>query len=472
LADNNVYTVTASSITSIDPSAFSAVFVALGYYPDNHIISSAESSNLVAYLNAGGSLYIEGGDTWYYDPPQSIRDAMGIRGIADSGGTLTTINGLTGTITQGLSFEFEGTQGWADSIDVAVGVTDGARIWQNASPEFYAGVSRNTGTYRSIGCSYEFGNIPAAQRNAVMAVYLGFMIVRPPSQSASPPDFDGDGKTDIVVYRPSSGIWYSRLSGTPGSFKSAQWGESGDVPVAADYDGDGQSDLAVFRPSSGVWYILSSSVPGNYTAIAWGMNQDIPVPGDYDGDGMADIAVFRPSSGIWYVQLSGTPGSYVARQWGMNGDIPVPGDYDADGKTDFAVWRPSPGIWYALSSSNPNNYTSTQWGMNGDIPTPGDFDADGKTDMTVFRPSTGIWYSLSSGTPGSYTSIPWGTADDVPTPGDYDGDGKADIAIWRPGTATWYVRPSSSPASYTTTQWGLADDIAVSPITGILFFIP
>ena len=37
------------------------------------------------------------------------------------------------------------------------------------------------------------------------------------------------------------------------------WGISGDVPVPGDYDGDGKTDMAVWRPSLGVWFIVNSS---------------------------------------------------------------------------------------------------------------------------------------------------------------------------------------------------------------------
>ena len=70
-----------------------------------------------------------------------------------------------------------------------------------------------------------------------------------------------------------------------------------------DYDGDGKTDLAVWRPSDGSWHITNSSTSTTRTAL-WGRKGDIPVPGDYDGDGKTDLAVWRPSEGNWYITSS------------------------------------------------------------------------------------------------------------------------------------------------------------------------
>ena len=67
-----------------------------------------------------------------------------------------------------------------------------------------------------------------------------------------------------------------------------------------DYDGDGRSDIAVYRPATGEWFINGSATNTNIY-YAWGAPAstgagDIPVPGDYDGDGQTDVAVYRQTT--------------------------------------------------------------------------------------------------------------------------------------------------------------------------------
>ncbi len=221
-----------------------------------------------------------------------------------------------------------------------------------------------------------------------------------------PADFNGDGITDVSVFRPSTGVWYASLSG--GGSLVTPWGGPGDVPVPGDYNGDGLADIAVFRPSTGVWYASLSG--GGSMVTPFGGSGDIATPGDYDGDGTTDVGVFRPSTGLWYASLSG--GGSMVTPWGASGDVPAPGDYNGDGTTDVAVFRPSTGAWYASLSGDGSMVTP--WGASGDIPEPGDYDGDGTTDVAVFRPSTGGWYASLSG--GGSLFMPWGASADKPLP--------------------------------------------------------
>jgi len=226
-------------------------------------------------------------------------------------------------------------------------------------------------------------------------------------------DYDGDGDTDVTVFRPSEGGWYTQ--GTP-PFPQL-WGQAGDVPVPGDYDGDGDTDIAVFR--NGHWYVRGQPPYPQF----WGTSGDVPVPGDYDGDGDTDLAVFR--GGEWYVR--GQPP--FPQLWGQAGDVPVPADYDGDGDTDIAVFRA--GHWYVKDQPP---YPRI-WGRAGDVPVPGHYDADNDADLAVFREGTqfGEWYVQ-----GQPLKL-WGAPTDVPVPGDYDGDGHTDITVFSPGSGSWWM---------------------------------
>jgi hypothetical protein len=223
-------------------------------------------------------------------------------------------------------------------------------------------------------------------------------------------DFDGNGDTDVSVYRPSNGRWY--IDGM-GNFK---WGLAGDLPVPGDYDGDDTTDIAIFRPSNGKWYVMGE------TPASWGTSGDIPVQADYTGDGSTDKAVLRKSTKRWYIQGVGN------MKWYFPGDIPVPCDYDGDGSVDVAIYRPSNNKWYVVGDS------PAGWGQSGDIPVPADYDGDGSCDIAVFRPSNGTWYVRGQG------STTWGSSGDIPVPGDYDGNGDTEFAVLRPSNGKWYIK--------------------------------
>jgi Tol biopolymer transport system component len=92
--------------------------------------------------------------------------------------------------------------------------------------------------------------------------------------------------------------------------------------AAFDFDGDGRSDISVFRQTDTVWYLLRSQT--GFTSVQWGLSDDTLAPADYDGDGRADAAIFR--SGAWYV-LKTQSGATEITNFGIGGDAPVPSAY-------------------------------------------------------------------------------------------------------------------------------------------------
>ena len=264
-------------------------------------------------------------------------------------------------------------------------------------------------------------------------------------------DFDGDGKTDLSVFR--SGTWY--LNESTAGFVAFGWGAASDTLTPGDFDGDGKTDAAVFRanadPAQPDFYILNSN-GFTVTGASWGIAGDIPVVADYNNDGKSDIAVYRPSNNTWYVLNSG--GGATTTVFGQAGDVPVAGNFGGSANADLTVFRSSTNSW--VTQINGGGTLNFVHGQAGDILVPADYDGDNIDDRAVFRPSTGQWFVLKS-TDGTVSITSWGNSTDVPVPGDYDGDGKDDLAVYRNGQ--WWLNRST--AGTTVQSFGLAGDTPV-----------
>ncbi len=133
-----------------------AVFVCLGIYANNHILGNEEAQVLKDYLELGGNIYMEGGDTWYFDPQTVLHPMFNINPVADGSGDLIAIMGADGTFTEGMSFSYNGENGWIDRINP---IPPAFTIFSNFSPAYNCAVAYSSGTYRTIGTSFELGGL-------------------------------------------------------------------------------------------------------------------------------------------------------------------------------------------------------------------------------------------------------------------------------------------------------------------------
>jgi len=103
-------------------------------------------------------------------------------------------------------------------------------------------------------------------------------------------DFDADGKKDFAVVRNAQTAgaqmtWYVRYSSAPATVFAVNWGlglgaqpNSGDYLVPGDYNGDGKTDFAIWRPSvlegQNYFYVLPHGATpgtlGSFTTFEWG----------------------------------------------------------------------------------------------------------------------------------------------------------------------------------------------------------
>jgi hypothetical protein len=291
-------------------------------------------------------------------------------------------------------------------------------------------------------------------------------------------DYNGDGKTDYAVVRNVGGgsggqvRWFINLNGL-NTMAVIDWGISTDSFTPEDFDGDGKTDVTIWRNVSGDGYFyIFQSQTNTVRIVRFGLGGDDPsVVGDYDGDGKADPAVYRSgaSSGqqsTWfYLGSNNNPNSNIAYvPWGQNGDFPTVGDFDGDGKNDFVIQRNDGGglarFWMLQTTAGVN---TVRYGLNSDSIVPGDFDGDGKADLAVARASGGQWqwYVRPSSTgvvSGAPAAIFGASASDFLAPGDYDGDGKTDFAVWRATTNPGQFWVLGSTSGTQVTAWGQPGD--------------
>jgi hypothetical protein len=302
-------------------------------------------------------------------------------------------------------------------------------------------------------------------------------------------DFDGDGRTDIALYRegtrgpdaPQSSWWYFFNTQT-GATNAIQWGRSLDVPAPADYDGDGKTDVGIFRwwdynyGDTSEWWLHKGATNGHVVLFGLELGY-FKFSRNYIGDAAAEVGQIYP------VDISQIPGQncfvaayFIASPEGIIvrktvGDVcnvnptPVPGDYDNDGHSEIAVFvNRTFKVWFAPYNPGYTAPNMSQF-LDVDVPTPGDFDGDGKTDFAGVKNQSGrmVWRIKLSST-GAMKEEDFGFWTDKPTPGDYDGDGKTDIAIYRPANGTWWIINSGTNVIQTVTYGEPNDAPLATPI--------
>lgn len=225
-----------------DLSVYEGIFVCLGIYSANHVLSNAEGQQLADFLNLGGSIYMEGGDTWYYDAPTAVHPMFSLIGTADGSGDLGTINGLVDTFTEDMSFNYIGENSWIDHLEP---ISPAFTILENQNPPYGTAIAYDSETYKTIGSSHEFGGLSdgtsPSTKVELMEAYLEFLDI---TLSPEASFFSSDTlicKNDVVYFFDQSG----------GNIISWNWIFEGATPTTSS-----SQNPVVAYPVAGAWDVF------------------------------------------------------------------------------------------------------------------------------------------------------------------------------------------------------------------------
>ena len=296
-------------------------------------------------------------------------------------------------------------------------------------------------------------------------------------------DFDGDGKTELLVTSPW-GIGILKLSGdnnlsaqmmAPNGTRFDGWllntADNRFGPVG-DFDGDGKIEILVTSP----WGVSIFKLSGNTISVpmiaengtrfgGWLLNtadnRFSPI-GDVDGDGRDEILVTSPW-GIGILKLSGSelsalmiaPNGTRFDGWLLNtvdNHIVTSADLDNDGRDEILITSPWDIGVLKFSGNNltavmiaPNGKRFDGWLLNtldNRIGPAADFDGDGKIELLITSPwgigvlkLSGNTFSVPMMAPNGTRFGGWllNTVDNqFDNIVDFTGDGRADILVTSP----------------------------------------
>ncbi|MFC2103243.1 C25 family cysteine peptidase [Bacteroidota bacterium] len=222
-----------------DLTLYKSIFVCLGIYSSNHELTSSEGQLLADFLAQGGMIYMEGGDTWYYDDQTPVHPMFNITGISDGTSDLGTILGQTGTPTEGMSFSYSGENNWIDHLG---SIAPAEVIFMNQSPSYNCAVAYDAGIYKTIGASFEFGGLTdgSSTKDELMEKIIDFfsLAIIPVELTSFNAEVDEKGillKWETATEQNNSGFEIEKSSDSKSFIKIGNIDGKGTTAEAQDY---------------------------------------------------------------------------------------------------------------------------------------------------------------------------------------------------------------------------------------------
>jgi hypothetical protein len=231
-----------------------------------------------------------------------------------------------------------------------------------------------TGNRRGDLLSYHPGNgtwwVSKARNDGTVAgpQRLASYVTKDGWQAHLAADVTGNGRAEVLSYHPGNGSWWRTSARTDGSLATPRrvatygtrtgWG----THLAADFTGDGRADLLSYRPSTGAWWLSPARSDGTFAAprhvTTYGTRTgwETHLTADLTGNGRADLLSYHPGNGTWWLSSPRSDGTlssprllttYGLRSgWGAH----VAADLTGDGRASLLSYHASSGAWWITDS--------------------------------------------------------------------------------------------------------------------------
>ena len=252
-------------------------------------------------------------------------------------------------------------------------------------------------------------------------------------------DFDGQGRTDIVIRHDNGTIEYRLMNGTTlAAYRDDPVPNSWQViSIDSDFNDDGRADVVLRNTDGSVQYRLMSGL--DLIGV-----RDEPIPNywkivgadsDFNGDRKSDLVLRHDDGTLEYRIMNGmSMTAYkddpIPTYWSV---ISTDSDFNGDGKSDVVLRHDNGIIEYRLMdgvnlAGFKDDPIPTYWGI---VSTDSDLNGDGKSDVILRHDNGTLEYRLMDGVNMlgfKDDPIPtyWNV---VSTDSDFNGDGKSDVVL-------------------------------------------
>ena len=161
-------------------------------HPNNYHLTQADASFLENILLRGGNIYLEGGDTWFFNESTTLHSYFNIEGISDGSSDLSQIVSDQNTFAEQMTFQYSGESNWIDRLQP---IGSAKTLLSNVSPQYSTAIIYEDYTgYKTMGASHELRGLEGEFFDDYLTELISFF-----DFDSQPICSSGDLNNDILV---------------------------------------------------------------------------------------------------------------------------------------------------------------------------------------------------------------------------------------------------------------------------------